>query len=33
MLNGTTIDNIVFGGPAFASKRLHRGDVILEVLL
>ncbi len=31
MLSGTTIDNIVVGGPAFNSKQLARGDVILQV--
>jgi S1-C subfamily serine protease len=31
MLSGTTIDNIVVGGPAYNSKLLARGDVILKV--
>ena len=31
MLNGITIDNTVAGGPAYNSKQLGHGDVILEV--
>jgi C-terminal processing protease CtpA/Prc len=31
MLSGTTIDNLVVGGPAYNSKQLARGDVILQV--
>ncbi len=31
MMNGTTIDNTVVGGPAYNSKQLGHGDVILEV--
>ena len=30
MLSGTTVDGVVFGGPAYNSKRIVRGDVILE---
>ena len=30
MLNGTTIDGVVFGGPAYNSQRIVRGDVIVE---
>ncbi len=31
MMSGTTIDNTVVGGPAYNSKQLGHGDVILEV--
>ena len=31
MLNGTTVDGVVFGGPAYNSKKIVRGDVIREV--
>ena len=31
MMRGTTIDNTVVGGPAYNSKQLGHGDVILEV--
>ncbi len=32
MLRGATIDNIVFGGPAWkVGKELQPGDVILQV--
>jgi S1-C subfamily serine protease len=31
MMNGTMIDNTVVGGPAYNSKQLGHGDVILEV--
>ena len=30
-MSGTTIDNIVVGGPADNCKKLSRGDVVLEV--
>jgi hypothetical protein len=33
MLSGTTIDNIVFGGPAWkVGSQLQPGDVILQVI-
>jgi C-terminal processing protease CtpA/Prc len=31
MVNGTTVDNTVVGGPAFNSKQFCHGDVILAV--
>jgi C-terminal processing protease CtpA/Prc len=31
MLLGTMIDNLVVGGPAYNSRQLHHGDVILKV--
>ena len=31
MMNGTMIENMVVGGPAYNSKQLEHGDVILEV--
>ncbi len=31
MMNGTTIDSTVVGGPAFNSKQFSHGDVILAV--
>jgi hypothetical protein len=31
MLNGTTIDNVVVGGPAHNSRQLGPGDQILQV--
>lgn len=31
MLLGTTIDNLVVGGPAYNSRQLSRGDVIIRV--
>ena len=31
MLLGTTVDNLVVGGPAYNSRQLHRGDVIVKV--
>jgi C-terminal processing protease CtpA/Prc len=31
MITGVTIDSTVAGGPAFNSKKLSRGDVILKV--
>ena len=31
MLNGTTIDNLVVGGPAHNSKHLAPGDLIIKV--
>ncbi len=31
MLSGTTIDNLVVGGPAYNSKMIARGDTILQV--
>jgi S1-C subfamily serine protease len=31
MLLGTTIDNLVVGGPAYNSRQLFRGDVISKV--
>ena len=31
ILNGATIDNTVVGGPAFNSKKISHGDVILKV--
>jgi S1-C subfamily serine protease len=31
MMNGTMVDNTVIGGPAYNSKQLAHGDVILEV--
>jgi S1-C subfamily serine protease len=30
-MNGTMVDNTVVGGPAYNSKQLVHGDVILEV--
>jgi hypothetical protein len=34
MLRGTTIDNIVFGGPAWkVGSQLQPGDVILQVAI
>jgi S1-C subfamily serine protease len=30
-MNGTTVDNVVVGGPADNSKQLARGDVILSI--
>ncbi|KAJ1483452.1 hypothetical protein T484DRAFT_1895986 [Baffinella frigidus] len=31
MLKGTVVDNLLMGGPAFASGLLSRGDVIISV--
>lgn len=31
LLNGRTINNLVEGGPAYKSKQLVKGDVILRV--
>ena len=31
MLLGTMIDNLVVGGPAYNSRQLHHGDIILQV--
>ena len=31
LLSGITVDNIVFGGPAYNSQKIFRGDVIREV--
>ena len=31
MLNGSKIDNMVVGGPAYDSQQLARGDVIIKV--
>ena len=31
MLLGTMIDNLVVGGPAYNSRQLHHGDIILKV--
>jgi C-terminal processing protease CtpA/Prc len=31
MITGVTVDSTVAGGPAFNSKKLSRGDVILKV--
>ena len=31
MMNGTMIDNTVIGGPAFNSKQMAHGDIILKV--
>ncbi len=31
MLLGTMVDNLVVGGPAFNSRQLHHGDVIVKV--
>lgn len=31
MINGTVIDNMVIGGPAYNSQLLGRGDTILKV--
>lgn len=31
MLNGLTINNMVEGGPAYKSKQLEKGDIILSV--
>jgi C-terminal processing protease CtpA/Prc len=31
MLLGTMIDNLVVGGPAYNSRQLHHGDVIVKV--
>ena len=31
MINGTTVDNLLVGGPAYNCKKLAQGDVILKV--
>lgn len=31
MLLGCTIDNMVVGGPAYASQKLSKGDVIVKI--
>ena len=31
MLLGTMVDNLVVGGPAFNSRQLHHGDIIVKV--
>jgi C-terminal processing protease CtpA/Prc len=31
MMNGTTVDNMVIGGPAYNSRQISTGDVILKV--
>ena len=31
MMNGITVDNTVMGGPAYNSKQITHGDVILKV--
>ncbi len=31
MITGVTVDSTVAGGPAFNSKKLSKGDVILKV--
>lgn len=31
MIHGTTIENTVMGGPAYNSKQIDRGDVILKI--
>ena len=31
MINGTSIDNTVVGGPAYNSQKLSHGDTILKV--
>ena len=31
MISGTTVDNLLVGGPAYSSKQLSQGDVILQV--
>ena len=31
MLLGTMVDNLVVGGPAYNSRQLHHGDVIVKV--
>ena len=31
LLSGITVDNIVFGGPAYNSQKIFRGDIIREV--
>ncbi len=31
MMNGTMVDNTVVGGPAYNSKQMGHGDVVLEV--
>jgi C-terminal processing protease CtpA/Prc len=31
MINGTSVDNTVVGGPAYNSQRLSHGDIILKV--
>ena len=30
MIIGTTVDNTIFGGPAYNSKQLDKGDVLLQ---
>ena len=31
MINGTTVDNLLVGGPAYSCMKLAQGDVILKV--
>jgi C-terminal processing protease CtpA/Prc len=31
MINGLTVGNLLFGGPAYNSKKLVQGDYILKV--
>ena len=31
MITGTTVDNLLVGGPAHSCKKLSQGDVILQV--
>ncbi len=31
MINGLTVDNLLVGGPAYSSKKMGQGDVILQV--
>ena len=31
MINGTTVDNLLVGGPAYSSKKLAQGDIIISV--
>jgi C-terminal processing protease CtpA/Prc len=31
MINGTKVDNLLVGGPAYNSKEMTQGDVILKV--
>ncbi len=31
MINGTTVDNLLVGGPAYSCKEMEQGDVIIKV--
>ena len=31
LLHGTTVDDLILGGPAYNSKKLAQGDVIIKV--